>query len=74
MDTAMKTGRDGMRITPRTAITAEHFEKRTGNPPQQDDLERSNCVHAGETGHFCCGWNEKADMPVFAVGPDGAEG
>jgi hypothetical protein len=49
-------------------ITAEYFEKRTGYPPIQDDLERSNCPHAGTLGHSQCGWNKKLDLPVFAVG------
>lgn len=57
----------------RATITAEHFEKRTGRRPENDDLDRSNCPDAGEIGHYCCGWNERADMPVFEVGPDRSE-
>ena len=49
-------------------ITAEHFERVTGHAPEQDDLERSNCEHAGQIGHYMCGWDTKRDMPNFIPG------
>jgi len=48
-----------------TIITAEEFEKRTGRPPIEDDLERSNCPKAGQPGHSSCGWNAERDLPMF---------
>lgn len=52
------------------SITAEEFEKATGYPPIQDDLERSNCADAGLPGHSQCGWNKKLNKPVFEVGAE----
>lgn len=49
-------------------ISAEYFERRTGRPPENDDLERVNCPKAGTLGHFGCGWNEAADLPRFMTG------
>jgi hypothetical protein len=49
-------------------ITAEMFEQATGQQPQNDDLERCNCEHAGEIGHWSCGWNEAANLPYFMKG------
>lgn len=49
-------------------ITKEHFTKRVGHPPVQDDLERVNCPLAGESGHYFCGWDHEADLPVFMTG------
>ncbi len=54
-------------------ITKEHFTKRMGKVPVQDDLERSNCPKAGEIGHFQCGWDEEFDLPVFLVGRNGIQ-
>jgi hypothetical protein len=51
-------------------ITAEHFTRRMGTPPVQDDLERSNCAQAGQPGHTQCGWDEEFDLPVFVVGAE----
>lgn len=51
-------------------ITAEHFEKRVGSLPVQDDLERCNCPDAGRTMHTQCGWDVEFDLPVFLVGRD----
>jgi hypothetical protein len=48
-------------------ISAEHFEDRVGRPPENDDLERSNCPIAGEVGHWGCGWAMPEDLPVFMV-------
>ena len=49
-------------------ITVEHFTRRMGVPPVQDDLERSNCDKKGKPGHFQCGWDAEFDLPVFLVG------
>jgi hypothetical protein len=48
-------------------ITAEMFLAATGYPPENDDLERSNCAMAGAMGHFNCGWCEEENLPIFAV-------
>lgn len=49
-------------------ITASYFQLRVGEKPVQDDLERSNCPHAGNIGHQQCGWDSEFDLPVFMVG------
>lgn len=49
-------------------ITAEIFLQKTGRAPVQDDLERSNCPHAGELGHAYCGWCSLHDLPKFSCG------
>ncbi len=46
-------------------ITAEMFKEATGHDPINDDLERANCPKAGESGHFCCGWNWKINKPSY---------
>lgn len=48
-------------------ISAEHFARVMGRQPHLDDLERSNCPHAGEIGHWSCGWDWHLDRPVFAT-------
>jgi hypothetical protein len=50
-------------------ITREYFIKATGREPQDDDLDRCNCPHAGEIGHFCCGWDTFLNQPQFDTGP-----
>lgn len=47
----------------RTEITAEQFEKATGVPPINDDLERANCPDAGKVGHTGCGWDHEHNLP-----------
>jgi hypothetical protein len=47
------------------AITAEKFAEATGHEPEGDDLERCNCKQAGEIGHWTCGWDTDANLPVF---------
>lgn len=42
-----------------TTVTAEQFEQLFGRAPQQDDLERVNCQHVGEAGHYACGRCER---------------
>lgn len=49
-------------------VTAEQFTQAVGHPPEYDDLERCNCDHVGEIGHWCCGWCEKHNKPVFICG------
>ena len=51
-------------------ITEEMFEAATGDKPVNDDLERCNCTKAGEPGHYMCGWNHYANLPVFMAGPE----
>jgi len=48
-------------------MTAAEFEKVTGVPPVQDDLERVNCDKAGELGHLSCGVCD-CGMPMFMCG------
>ncbi len=45
--------------------TKYEFKQATGFDPLQDDMERVNCIKAGELGHECCGWNDKTNLPVF---------
>ena len=49
-------------------ITAQQFEQATGHAPERDDLERCNCPQAGTVGHWQCGWDETANLPVFMTG------
>jgi len=51
------------------AITREKFLAATGREPENDDLERCNCPHAGEPGHWFCGWNDAHGRPQFEIGP-----
>jgi len=46
-------------------ITAEQFEEAVGRPPENDDLERCNCVRAGALGHMQCGWDKISNLPWF---------
>lgn len=46
-------------------ITEELFIKALGRKPIQDDLERVNCLKAGQMGHECCGWNKARNCPMF---------
>ena len=50
-------------------ITAKHFKDATGEAPEQDDLERSNCKRAGQFGHSSCGWCVEHNKPMFLDGP-----
>ena len=49
-------------------MTAEDFERATGRPPENDDLERVNCSTAGECGHMLCGWCDTCRLPRTACG------
>ena len=47
-------------------ITAEYFTAAVGRPPEEDDLERSNCTkNDGVKEHIHCGWNYTANLPCF---------
>jgi hypothetical protein len=46
-------------------MTAEQFTKATGAEPINDDLDRCNCDKAGEIGHWYCGWDAEANLPIF---------
>jgi hypothetical protein len=50
-------------------ITPDIFREAVGRDPEQDDLERCNCATPGKTGHYFCGWDEEANLPVFMVDP-----
>ena len=49
-------------------MNAEEFERKVGRPPRNDDLERVNCVAAGDPGHWYCGWCREHDLPRFECG------
>ena len=49
-------------------VTEEEFLKKTGGDPVNDDLDRCNCLHAGESGHTACGWCDIHDLPRFQCG------
>jgi hypothetical protein len=55
---------------PIPTITAEMFTAATGRAPENDDLERVNCRYAGAVKHCMCGWNHKANLPVYMAGPE----
>lgn len=43
------------------------FARRVGRPPEDDELERTNCVRQGEAGHLLCGVCV-CGMPRFICG------
>ena len=45
--------------------TEQDFEKATGRPHEQDDLDRCNCLKAGELSHRSCGICANHGLPVF---------
>ncbi len=49
-------------------ITPAYFEGATGGPPERDDLDRVNCLEAGNIGHWQCGWCMHHDKPRFMCG------
>ena len=49
-------------------ITKEYFIEKTGIEPKDDDLERCNCLMAGEFGHNCCGWFFVHEKPIIMCG------
>lgn len=46
-------------------VDAALFEKLTGRLPEDDDLERVNCLRAGEDGHRQCGSCPTCGLPRF---------
>ena len=46
----------------------ETFAEFVGRPPRHDDLERVNCLEAGDKGHFLCGWCSGHEKPRFECG------
>lgn len=46
-------------------MNAKNFRLKTGRAPEQDDLQRVNCLQAGEVGHNDCGWCSICDHPKF---------
>ena len=49
-------------------IAREYFMNCVGRAPEGDDLERCNCEHAGNAGHFLCGWCERHEAPRYLCG------
>jgi hypothetical protein len=49
----------------REEITFDFYCVATQTLPENDDLERSNCQKAGESGHTSCGWNYQMNWPEF---------
>ena len=49
-------------------MTKYEYFTATGYVPEQDDLERVNCLKAGQIGHFGCGWCNRCDVPMFFCG------
>lgn len=49
-------------------MTAAEFERRTGAPPMNDDLDRVNCTRVGAVGHYLCGWCFTHDRPRASCG------
>lgn len=54
-------------------ISQKMYIEATGELPQDDDLERSNCPKAGQVGHEMCGWNYAANLPCFMRRPQKPE-
>ena len=56
------------RDTAKSPVTEKEFEEMHGHAPVQDDLDRINCVVAGEPGHWCCGICAKHNKARFVCG------
>jgi hypothetical protein len=52
-------------------MTKEEFKEKVGHEPENDDLERVNCLKAGKVGHHFCGWCSIHDLPRFLCGCPG---
>ncbi len=46
-------------------MNEKEFEEIAGFPPDNDDLDRANCPHAGEIGHYQCGICDNCKKPRF---------
>lgn len=46
-------------------MTRATFKQITGQHPKEDDLDRANCLRAGEVGHHSCGVCSNCSMPRF---------
>lgn len=46
-------------------MTESAFNILFGRWPEEDDLERVNCLKAGKIGHHCCGLCSKCGYPRF---------
>lgn len=46
-------------------MTREQFITVVHAEPVEDDLDRANCQHAGEIGHWGCGVCKEHGKPVF---------
>lgn len=49
----------------RKGMDALRFRQITGREPQDDDMERANCLQAGEIGHKHCGVCPTCGFPRF---------
>lgn len=54
-----------------TAKTIAEFVEAVGHQPEADDMERANCVDAGQPGHYGCGWCEHGKPVFLCVGENG---
>lgn len=52
----------------------EEFIIAVGREPVLDDMDRVNCVDAGQPGHYQCGWCDTHDKPRFICGCLSASG
>lgn len=52
-------------IGPELPMDAAEYERRTGAPPENDDLDRVNCPTVGVLGHWACGWCVTHAQPEF---------
>ena len=49
-------------------MNAIEFTNITGRAPENDDLERTNCVNAGDESHSMCGTCVEHGQPRFIGG------
>lgn len=58
----------GEMVPVNSVINAAIFEHAVGRAPENDDLDRCNCVDAGRPGHSSCGWCHACYQPRFMCG------